>query len=397
MPETTTTFPADPTALIDALFAYAARERVTDLHFTPQADGGVVRARIDGHLREISRLDPQTFLKAASRLKVLAELDITERRRPQDGRISWGAEGREFDCRVSAIPTLHGESLSLRVLDRERSLLGIDQLGLPAQEAAHLRSALQHASGMTVVCGPTGAGKTTTLYAALSEVAVPERNVITIEDPIEYELPRVVQTAVQPKLGVDFATMLRSILRHDPDVIMVGEIRDPETADVAVRAALTGHLVLTSLHTERAANAVSALLNLGIKSYAVAPALRVVVAQQLIRTICGECRTRFEYGEAVLEDPDWRGLVPPGETPSFSIGMGCATCFQSGYRGRAGIFEVLAINDVLRGLILRGADAAELERAAAQCGMSSLRRNGFRAVLEGRTTVEEVARVVHIE
>lgn len=389
--------PAEPTPLVEALLGWAVREKATDVHFAPVPEGCVVRARVDGLLRDLSTLDHAVFPRVLGHLKVLAEMDIAERRKPQDGRISRVIEDRPVDFRVSSIPTLHGESLVLRVLDRMAGLRTIEQLGLPPRETRVLRSLLAQPNGLLVVTGPTGAGKTTTLYAALLELVSPERNVLTIEDPIEYEVPRVLQTAVRERLGVTFAGLLRSILRHDPDVIMVGEVRDAETAEVSVRAALTGHLVLTSLHTERAAHAVSALLNFGVKSYALAPALRGVLAQRLIREICPGCKKKFPYGERTLDDPDLAEALAEGEEPSFSVGMGCEACFRSGYRGRRGIFEVLEVNEEVRKRILRAAAAEEIEEAAVRSGMTTLRRNGFRAVLQGATTVEEVVRVVHIE
>jgi type II secretory ATPase GspE/PulE/Tfp pilus assembly ATPase PilB-like protein len=276
-------------------------------------------------------------------------------------------------------------------------LRALDQLGLTPREARDFRSFLSEPSGLIIVTGPTGAGKTSTLYAALLLAAAPERNVISIEDPIEYEIHRVLQSAVHPRIDVGFATLLRSILRHDPDVIMVGEIRDSETAEVAVRAALTGHLVLTSLHTHRAADAIGVLLNLGVKPYALAPALKVVVAQQLIREICPKCKSTFEYGESMLNDPDFAELLPPGAKPSFSIGLGCDSCYRSGYRGRRGIFELLQVNEAIKKLILGSASAGEIEKSAMEAGMIPLKKNGFRLVLEGVTTVEEVVRAVQGE
>jgi type II secretory ATPase GspE/PulE/Tfp pilus assembly ATPase PilB-like protein len=390
-------FPAEPTELLEALLRWAVQEKATDLHFSPHGGGGVVRGRVDGLLREVHLLDGHLLNKVASRIKVLAEMDIAEKRRPQDGRLSRVLEDHSVDFRVSSIPSLYGESVVLRILDRASGIRPIEQLGMPSRELKLLRSFLSEPSGLIIVTGPTGAGKTTTLYAALLALATPERHCLTIEDPIEYEIQGVLQTAVQHRLGVTFAGLLRSILRHDPDVIMVGEVRDAETAEVSVRAALTGHLVLTSLHTERAAHAVSALLNFGVKPYALAPALRGVVAQQLFRVICPSCKSVFEYGERFLDYPDFEGILKEGAKPSFSVGLGCDACFRSGYRGRQGLFEILEVNDAVRRLILRSAGAEEIEKAAVDTGMMTLRRNGFRAVLEGLTTVEEVVRAVNVD
>lgn len=383
--------------LVDALLERAVGEKATDIHFVPAADGGIVRIRVDGLLRDLHPLTRDAYPKVVGRIKVQAEIDIAERRRPQEGRFSLEVGGRRVDFRLSDVPTLHGESIVLRILDRQAGLLTLGGLGLSAKEIQVFRSVLTNPSGIVIVTGPTGAGKTTTLYAGLLELAVPERNVISIEDPIEYEIPRVLQTHVQPRLDVTFASLLRSLLRHDPDVILVGEVRDPETAEVAVRAALTGHLVLTSLHAHRTADAIATMRNLGVRPYALAPALRGVVAQQLVRRICPACRTRFEYGETLLDDPDFAGLLKEGERPSFSIGMGCDACFRSGYRGRQGIFEILPVDEEIRGMILDSAGTAEIEAAAVRSGMLTLRRRGFLAVLEGLTTVEEVIRVVQVE
>ncbi len=390
-------FPSEPTSLVDAVLHWAVREKATDIHFSPFSEGCVIRARVDGLLRDLCQVHEKLVPKVISRVKVLAEMDIAERRKPQDGRITLDQEKIAVDYRVSSIPTLHGESLALRVLDRSVGLRTLDELGLPPREKKVFRGLLSQSNGMLITTGPTGAGKTTTLYAAIMEIASPERNVLTIENPVEYDLPRILQTSVQDRLGNTFAGLLRSILRHDPDVILVGEVRDPETAEISVRAALTGHLVLTSLHTERAAHAITALINFGVKPYALAPALRGVLAQQLIRVICPDCKTKFEYGADILEDPDFSGILPEGTIPSFSVGMGCDSCFQSGYRGRSGIFEVLEAHEAVRKRIMKSSEAEDIERAAVESGMTTLRRNGFRAVLEGWTTVEEVVRVIRVE
>jgi len=390
-------FPSEPASLVEAVMMWAVREKATDIHFSPHAGGCLIRARIDGLLRDLCQVDGGRTPKVISRVKVLADMDIAERRKPQDGRINLVLEDRPVDFRISSIPTLHGESLALRVLDHSVGLRTVDQLGIPPGEMKLFRSLLSQSNGMLITTGPTGAGKTTTLYGALMEIASPQRNILTIENPIEYEVAGILQTAVQERLGNTFSGLLRSILRHDPDVILVGEVRDSETAEISVRAALTGHLVLTSLHTERASNAVTNLLNFGVKPYALAPALRGVLAQQLIRVICPDCKTKFQYGEQILEDPDFAGILPEGEVPSFSVGLGCDSCFHSGYRGRAGIFELLEVREGIRKQILKSASAEEIETAAVESGMATLRKNGFRAVLEGWTTVEEVVRVIRVE
>jgi type II secretory ATPase GspE/PulE/Tfp pilus assembly ATPase PilB-like protein len=389
--------PADPASIVEEVLRWAVAQGATDIHFSPRPGDGVVRARIDGLLRDAFSLPAALFTKVASRIKILAELDISEKRRPQDGRISWSMDGRRLDFRVSSLPALHGESVVLRVLGRFGGPITIDELGLNQRERREVRSLISNPSGLVLVTGPTGAGKTTTLYAALLELATPERNVLSLEDPIEYEVPWAVQTAVQSRLDLSFAGLLRSVLRHDPDVIMVGEVRDPETAQIAVRAALTGHLVLTSLHTQRAADAVSALLQFGVPPYALAPALRGVINQQLVRSICSQCRTAFEYGEGLLEDPDLKRVLAPGTLPSFSIGQGCEECFQSGYRGRQAIFEILEVDAAIRELIFRSGSAAEIETAAVESGMLTLRQKGFRAVLEGITTAEEVVQAITLD
>ena len=390
--------PEDPVGIVKGILAWAVEGRATDLHFTPRPEIATVRGRVDGVLREIHSLPMDRFKRVVSRIKVLAGVDIAEKRRPHDGRISMTLDdGRPVDFRLSSIPSLHGESVVLRVLDRSSGLLRLDRLGLSPRELGQIRSLVTAPNGLVLVVGPTGAGKTTTLYGAISEIASPERNVVTIEDPIEYELEQILQTNVQTRIGLDFADLLRSILRHDPDIILVGEIRDAATAEVAVRAAHTGHLVLSSLHAHRAAQAVTAMFDFGIEAFALGPSLRGVVAQQLVRLICRRCQTSFEYGDTVLNDPDLSRWLKEGEQPSFSIGMGCDECFQSGYAGRRGLFEILEVSERVRETILTGPSATEVERVAEEMGMASLRQNGFRLVLHGETTIEEVLQAVHVE
>ena len=389
--------PSDPVSIVDTILLWATRERATDVHFSPLLGKIPVRARVDGELRDICELDAAIFRKVVARLKVLAEIDVAEKRRPQGGRFTMHLDDRPVDFRVSLLPTLHGESAVLRILDRQAGLKSIDDLGFSRREANIFRSLIANPSGIVVVTGPTGAGKTTTLYAALRTLAVTERNVVTIEDPIEYEIDRALQTAVRPELGITFASLLRSILRHDPDVLMIGEVRDADTAQVAVRAALTGHLVLTSLHTQSCAQAVTALLHFGVKPYALAPALRGVVAQQLVRTICPECKTTMEYGQELYSDPDLARVLPKGGTPSISMGEGCESCFQAGYRGRRAIFELMEVGEKLREAIFQVRSTTEIEKAAVESGMLTLRQRAFQVVLDGSTTVEEVVRAIPID
>ena len=300
MPDTEQTTPlldldpaGDAVEIVDTLLAWGVREGATDLHLSAHLDGHLARARVDGQLRDLCVLPGEVFQRVVARVKVLAEADLAEHRRPQDRRFTASLGDHEVDFRVSVLPTHFGESVALRILDRSSGLLDMHQLGFTRRELAQVRSLLAQRGGLIVVSGPAGAGKTTTLYAALMELGGPERSIVTIEDPVEYEVARASQTSIRPDIGVTFPTLLRSVLRHDPDVILVGEIRDPETAQIAIRAALTGHLVLTSLHTRRAADTIIALQQLGARPYALAPALRGVIAQQLVALVCPACKTTF--------------------------------------------------------------------------------------------------------
>jgi general secretion pathway protein E len=380
---------------VNQVLAEAIERRATDVHFEPFEDALRVRYRIDGMLQEanIPGEVRQFQLAIVSRLKILSRLDIAEKRLPQDGRIKLKVAGREVDVRVSVIPMLHGEAVVLRLLDRGAMLLGLENLGMSRRDETQFEKVLALPHGIVLVTGPTGSGKTTTLYAALSRINSVERKIITIEDPIEYHLRGINQIQVSNKTGLTFAKGLRSILRHDPDVILVGEIRDRETADIAVQASLTGHLVFSTLHTNDAPGATTRLVDMGVEPYLVASSLEAVVAQRLVRLICPDCREKFTL-------PDRQALMREfGKEPPEVLyrGQGCRRCQGSGYRGRTGIFEMMAVNESLRAMILERASANVLRRIATRQGMNSLREDGWRLIREGKTTVEEVLRATKDE
>jgi general secretion pathway protein E len=351
--------------LADALLQRAAGLGASDIHVTPLADRLSVRLRIDGALDEAEA--PPRALHAAllSRLKLMAGLDIAERRLPQDGRIRLVHAGRELDLRVATTPSLHGESMVIRLLNRETAALDLDRLGLPQDALRRLRLLLAATSGIVLVTGPTGSGKTTTLYAALAALNRPDRKLMSVEDPVEYHLDGMVQTQAQPAIGLDFARALRAILRHDPNIVLVGEIRDRETAEIAMRAALTGHLVLSTLHTNSAAASIPRLLDMGVADHLIAATLRGVVAQRLVRTLCAACR-----------------------------GAGCTSCHGSGLRGRAALVEVMPVSDPIRGLVMRHADARAIQAQAVAEGMRTLADDGAARVADRVTTAAEVAREI---
>lgn len=375
---------------VNDVLEQAVRERASDIHFEPFERECRVRCRIDGALREWPPPPAALALPVTSRLKVLANLDIAERRVPQDGRIRFATGGREVDLRISTLPTQHGESVVLRVLDGERaSGIGLDTLGMAPVVLAELHAAIRRPSGIVVVTGPTGSGKTTTLYSCLREINETGAKLLTVEDPVEYELEGVMQVAVNPAAGLTFAAALRSFLRQDPDVVMVGEIRDLETAHVAIQAALTGHLVLTTLHTNDAAGAVTRLTDLGVEPYLVAASLEAVHAQRLVRCICPECRC-----EQLPDAETLARLAPAGggvlAGMQFYNGAGCPNCQGSGYRGRMGLFELLRVDDGIRELISRGAGTQEIRDLARARGMRTLRDGGLAAIAARATTAEEV-------
>jgi general secretion pathway protein E len=369
--------------LVNAAIASAVEKRASDIHIEPFDKEFRIRFRVDGVL--YSQEPPPRELKAAiiSRVKLMAKLNIAERRLPQDGRIKIKTLGREVDLRVSTLPTLYGESVVMRLLDRsagdfyDLKRLGFDQHMLERME--HYTS-LPH--GIFLVTGPTGSGKSTTLYSALKRINTTERKIITIEDPVEYQMDGINQIHVNPQIGLTFASGLRHIVRQDPDVIMVGEIRDRETADVAIRSALTGHVVYSTLHTNDAPSAITRLTDMGVENYLITSSLLAVLAQRLVRLICPRCKA-----------PAGRRLAPDGDEIECWRGAGCDACFGSGYAGRVGIFELMELNDEIRRLIMRNADAVEITDTARRNGMRNLREDGWMKVRAGLTTAEEVLRV----
>jgi len=373
---------------VNLLISRAVEQRASDIHIEPFENELKVRYRIDGVLHDVEA--PARRLQAAivSRVKIMSKLNIAERRLPQDGRIKLRLMGREIDLRVSTLPTLYGESVVLRILDRSSIVVTLGSLGFPEDTLAQFDRLITKPYGMILVTGPTGSGKTTTLYGALDKINSPDKKLITIEDPVEYQLFGVNQIHVKPQIGLTFANGLRSIVRQDPDVIMVGEIRDAETAEIAIQAALTGHLVFSTLHTNDAAGAVSRLLEMGVEDYLLASSLLGVLAQRLVRKVCAKCRRPAEVTAAVMREIGGNGAA--GEVYE---GEGCDDCARTGYRGRSGIFELLLVNDVIRPLILKRSSADIIKDASVQQGMRTLREDGWQKVRTGVTTVAEVVRV----
>lgn len=377
--------------LVNVILAEAIKKGASDIHAEPYERVFRVRFRIDGVLYEV--MTPPMSLKNAiiSRLKIMASLDISERRLPQDGRMKVKYKGREVDFRVSTLPTLFGEKVVMRLLDRSNLKLDLSKLGFAPKALADFEAAIRAPYGMLLVTGPTGSGKTTTLYSALDRLNQPETNIMTAEDPVEFNIRGINQVQIREGIGLNFAAALRSFLRQDPDVIMVGEIRDHETAEIAVKAALTGHLVLSTLHTNDAPSAVTRLLNMGIEPFLVASSVISILAQRLLRRICVHCKTPVTVQPHALVDV---GLTPE-EAASITCykGVGCEACSGTGYKGRIAIYEVMVLSPELRDMVLSGASATEIKRGAIQQGMQTLRMSGLQKLQEGITTVEEVLRV----
>jgi type IV pilus assembly protein PilB len=378
--------------LINSIVAEAVERGASDIHFDSEAGAMRVRLRVDGVVSESTTV-PKTMVSGLiSRVKIMADLDIAERRLPQDGRIGLTVDGRYVDIRVATLPTVHGESVVMRVLDKGRGMLDFDHLGFEPEDLVRLRRAISQMHGSVLATGPTGSGKSTTLYAALSEINVPERTLITIEDPVEYELEGIKQIQVNPKIGLDFAAGLRSMMRADPDVMMVGEIRDRETAQIAIQSALTGHLVLSTLHTTDAPLSVARLIEMGIEPFLVASGISLVVAQRLARRLCENCRVETDITAEALAG---NGFTDAGDPfTGYEAGPGCVRCSQTGYRGRVGLYEIMEITDEIRELIVEKQSAEAIAAVAMTQGMRRLRDDGLAKVRAGKTSMSELLRVL---
>ncbi len=376
--------------VVDTLITKAVELGASDIHLEPDQGHFYCRYRIDGILREIPELPKKYEAAIISRIKIMSSMDIAEKRLPQDGRIQTTVANKSVDLRVSTFPTLSGENVVLRILDRSRAFLELDGLGFAPDNLKIIEKAIKRPFGMILVTGPTGSGKTTTLYAALNKVNNLDKNIMTLEDPVEYEIPRIRQSQVNVKAGLTFATGLRSMVRQDPDIIMIGEIRDKETADIAIHAALTGHLVFSTLHTNDSASAATRLIDIGVEPFLVGTSVIAIIAQRLVRTLCPNCKKPYTPGR---EELDLLGLGTVDEKVVFYKETGCRRCFDTGYSGRTGIFEILALDDKMKELISRKVSSTQIHEAAVRNGMKTLRDDGTLKVKAGITTVAEVLRV----
>ena len=396
---------------VNSLLFNAVKERASDIHIEPGEKYVIVRNRIDGILYETRQANKGYHSSIVARVKIMAGLNIAEKRLPQDGRIRRKIAGRDIDMRVATIPTARGERVTIRLLDRTAVLLDLKDLGFGPDHLQQMEDLIARPHGILLVTGPTGSGKTTTLYAALSKINSPDKNILTVEDPVEYQLQGISQTQVNPKIELTFASGLRSFLRHDPDVIMVGEIRDLETAEIAIQASLTGHLVFSTVHTNDAAGGITRLVDMGVEPFLVASSLNGLLAQRLVRRVCPDCREIYEPTPDEIRnlglEPEafYAGAVPghplsendpepsPPGTAYRAVGKGCSRCMGTGYSGRAGIYELLIMDDLVRTLALKNTDSVEVKRAAISQGMRTLRDDGARKIISGITTIAEVMRV----
>ncbi len=386
---------ASATRMLDLIMIQAIRDRASDIHFEPDEKVLRVRFRIDGFLYESLTLPKQIHPALTSRIKILSEMDIAETRLPQDGNFNVKLENRGFEIRVSTFPTIYGENVVLRLLDQTSPLFKLEELGFSEEMLNQFKKLIRKTNGIILVTGPTGSGKTTTLYALLNMINSKDKNIITIEDPVEYRLALIRQTQVNPKAGITFATGLRSILRQDPDIIMIGEIRDLETSEIAMQAALTGHLVLSTLHTNDAPEAISRLMDIGVEPYLISSSVIGVLAQRLVRTICPECKVPYQVDPKTLSDFGEEVTNLKGPLTLYR-GKGCKNCKQSGYWGRTGIYELLLMNEEIKKLISERASTQVIrEVAKSTAGLVLLRMDGLRKVLKGITTMEEVDRVAY--
>ncbi|MBN2058653.1 MAG: Flp pilus assembly complex ATPase component TadA [Candidatus Saganbacteria bacterium] len=379
--------------LVNLLILRAANEGASDIHIEPTERNVRVRYRVDGLMHDVSGAPLFLHSSIITRIKVLARMDIAESRVPQDGRFELKTEEKNIDVRVSSYPTIYGECIVMRLLDKSSVLFGLEELGFNQANLKRFENAIQRPYGILLVTGPTGSGKTTTLYATLNYIIKPEINIMTVEDPVEYELEGVRQSQINTKAGLEYATALRSILRQDPDAILVGEIRDLETARVAIQAALTGHLVFSTLHTNDAAGTLTRLVDMGIEPFLTASSVAAAVAQRLVRTICPRCKTEFNPPDELIQR---LGLDRKAEH-KFYKGKGCKNCRNTGYKGRSAIFEILVVNNEIKELIVKKSSDVEIKRAALKAGMKTLRDDGIEKALSGKTTIDEVLRVTQLD
>jgi type IV pilus assembly protein PilB len=379
--------------LTNRILLKAIRDGVSDIHIEHDQYRFRVRVRIDGLMYELMSPKAEMHPAVVSRLKVMADLDIAERRIPQDGRIQVLADGRMVDIRFSSMPGIHGEKVVLRILDKNRALLDLNKLGFAPKILDRFKSLLRKPYGLIIVCGPTGSGKTTTLYSALSMLNTIEKNIVTIEDPVEYQLEMINQNQVKEGIGLTFAKILKHTLRQDPDIIMVGEIRDRETAETAIQASLTGHMVLSTLHTNDSPSAITRLLEMGIEPYLISSSLLACLAQRLVRTICPECKTQYYAPKAVLRELG----IDENEKKLLSKGKGCSACYDSGFKGRIGLYELLEVDEGLQSLILAGPTSDAIKGYLKETGHLALKDLGYEKVLEGATTIEEVTRATFVD
>ncbi|MCH7589762.1 type II secretion system ATPase GspE [PVC group bacterium] len=378
--------------IVNFLLVKAIREKVSDIHIEPREKKIRVRYRLDGVLHDLEQTPPKSMQAAIiSRIKIMANLDIAERRLPQDGRIRIRTEGKDIDFRVSLLPTIFGEKIVMRILDKSTLTVDLAKLDFEESTLKNLQKSISHPHGIFLVTGPTGSGKTTTLYSALSYITSPEVNIITTEDPVEYQIEGICQVSVDSNIGLTFAVSLRSILRQDPDVVMVGEIRDFETADISIKAALTGHLVLSTLHTNDAASSLARLIDMGVEPFLVASSLIACAAQRLVRRLCSHCKESYEASAELIER--LKIQFPDGQKKEIYKPKGCVACMNTGYRGRLALLELLVIEDDIKDMIIRRANSIEIKKAGIQNGMITLRKAGLIKVAKGDTSLEEVLRV----
>lgn len=377
--------------LVNLTIMQAVKDRASDIHIEPTQDNLRMRYRIDGILHEVQVLPKYLQSAIASRIKVMAQMDIAETRVPQDGRIQQKIENKNLDLRVSTFPTIYGENIVIRILDKTTSLIGLHELGFSDEILESFNGLIHRPNGIILVTGPTGSGKTTTLYAALSTINSMEKNIITIEDPVEYEIPLIRQTQVNPKAGVTFANGLRSILRQDPDIVLVGEIRDTETAQISIQASLTGHLVFSTLHTNDTASSLTRLIDMNIEPFLISSSVVGILAQRLVRVICSKCKVEYKPAVNILEN------VWPKEKIKYYHGQGCFECQNTGFVGRIGIFELMIMNEEIRNMICAKESSNKIKKKAIDLSMKTLYDDGLKKVKDGTTTIEEVLRVTEEE